>query len=75
MVGNTFRLKSDTMAILCEDDYRSVISIPAGGQLLLIGGDIERDRFMKIRYQGKVLIILSEDLRRGLGLESDTSTS
>lgn len=73
--GTTFELKSGTMAILCENDQRSVILIPAGGQVVLIEGDIERDRFIKIRYRDESLLILSEDLRRGIGLGSDPSRS
>jgi hypothetical protein len=48
-----------------------VILIPASGQVVLVVGDIERDRFINIRYQGKVLLVLSEDLRRGSRLGSD----
>jgi hypothetical protein len=64
-VGSIFKLKSPSRAILCENDHRSVILIPAGGQVVLVGGDIERDIFVKIRHEGKVLHILSEELRSG----------
>jgi hypothetical protein len=48
-----------------------VILIPASAQVVLVKGDIERDRFMKIRYAGEMLFMLAEDLRRGIGLVSD----
>jgi hypothetical protein len=48
MTGNTFKLKTDTMAILSEGDHRSVILIPATAQVILVGGDIKRDTFVKI---------------------------
>ena len=73
--GGTFELKRGTMAILCENDQRSVIFIPAGGQVVLIEGDIERDSLIKIQYRDERLLILSEDLRRGISLGSDPSRS
>jgi len=33
--------------------------------VVLVGGDIEEDAFVKIRYEGRVLLMFSEDLRRG----------
>jgi hypothetical protein len=73
MVGNTFKLTTGTMAIISEADHRSVILIPASAHVILVGGNIERDTFVKIRYQAKVLLMLSEDLRCNIGLASDRS--
>lgn len=73
--STTLELKNGTMAISTENDQRSVILIPEGGQVVLIEGDIERDRFIKIRYRDQRLLVLSEDLRRGIGLGSDISRS
>jgi hypothetical protein len=42
-----------------------VIPIPASAMVVLVAGDIEEDAFVKIRYEGKILDILSEDLRSG----------
>ena len=36
---------------------------------------MERDRFVQIRYQGNTLLMLSEDLRRGIGLVPNDSRS
>jgi hypothetical protein len=49
------------MAILSEGDHRRVILIPATAQVILVGGDIKRDTFVKIRYEARVLLMLSED--------------
>ena len=62
-MGNIFKFKSRTSAILCENDHRSVITIPASAMVVLVGGDIDEDMFVKIRYEGKVLHMLSEELR------------
>jgi len=74
-VESTLRLKNDSKAIFSEDNHWRVIVIPASAQVTLVDGDIEQDRFVKIRYQGKVVLILSEDLRRGIGLLSDQSST
>lgn len=64
---NTLTLKNDSKAIFSEVNQRRVVVIPASAQVTLVEGDIEHDSFVKIRYQGKVVLILSEDLRRGIG--------
>jgi hypothetical protein len=67
-VESTLKLKNDCKAIFSEDNQGRVIVIPASAMVTLVEGDLEQDRFVKIRYQGKVLLTLSEDLRRGIGL-------
>jgi hypothetical protein len=62
-VGRIFKLRRSSRAILCEDDQRRVITIPARAMVVLVGGDINEDIFVKIRFEGKVLQMLSEDLR------------
>ena len=62
-MGSIFKLKTRSRAILSENDQRNVIPIPASAMVTLIGGDIEEDAFVKIRYGGKVLMMLAEDLR------------
>jgi hypothetical protein len=42
-----------------------VIFIPPSAMVTLLGGDIDEDAFVKIRYEGKVLLMLSEELRSG----------
>jgi len=65
IVGQIFKLKKRCRAILSEEDYRIVIPIPAKAKVVLVGGDIDEDAFVKIRYGGRVLLMLAEDLRSG----------
>jgi len=65
IVRQTFKLKTRGRAIFSENDYRNVILIPPSATVTLVGGDIDEDVFVKIRYEGRVLLILSEDLRAG----------
>ena len=60
-----FKLKTRNTAILAENDKRSAIPIPARATVVLIVGDLDEDVFVKIRYEDKVLFMLSEDLRHG----------
>ena len=62
-MGKIFRLKTRSRAILSENDHGRVISIPASAIVTLIGGDIDEDAFVKIRYRGKTLLMFSEELR------------
>jgi len=62
-MGSIFKLKTRSRAILSENDQRNVIPIPASAMVTLVGGDIDEDAFVKIRYGGKVLMMLAEDLR------------
>jgi len=63
IVGNDFKLKTRGRAILSEEDYRIVISIPAGATIVLVGGNIDEGPLVKIRHRGRVLRMLAEDLR------------
>jgi len=69
-VESTFILRNDSKAIFSEHNQWRVVVIPASAQVTLVEGDLEQGRFVKLRYQGKVVLILSEDLRRGIGLAS-----
>ena len=60
-----FKLKNSSTAILAENDRRSAIPIPMRATVVLVGGNLDEDAFVKIRYQNKVLFMLSEDLRNG----------
>jgi hypothetical protein len=62
-VGRIFRLKTRSRAVLSENDQRSVIPIPANALVVIVGGDVDQDVFVTIRYEGKLLLMFSEDLR------------
>jgi hypothetical protein len=74
-VETTYKLKNDSKAVLQEGNRSSVVHIPASAQVVVVEGDMERDRFVQIRYQSNTLFMLSEDLRRGIGLMPNESGS
>ena len=63
VLGKIFKLRNQRRAIVSEREYRTVIPIPARATVVLVGGDIDKDAFVKIRYRGRVLLMHSEDLR------------
>jgi hypothetical protein len=60
-----FKLKTGSTAIFAENDQRSAIPIPVRATVVLLSGNIDEDAFVKIRYENKILFMLSEDLRNG----------
>ena len=61
--GKHLQVENSLWAVLSEEDYRIVISIPAGAIIVLVGGNIDQDPFVKMRHRGRVLLMLAEDLR------------
>ena len=74
-VESTYKLKNDSKAISPEGNRSTVVHIPASANVVILEGDMELDRFVQIRYQGNTLLMLSEDLRRGIGLVPNESGS
>jgi hypothetical protein len=62
-VGEIFKLRNRRRAILSEQDHRTAMPIPARATVVLVGGDIAEDPFVRIRYGDRVLLMHSEDLR------------
>jgi hypothetical protein len=73
MIAGTFKLTNGTMAI-SDKDRKSVVLIPAGARVVIVDGDIEGDKLLKIRYQEKVLLIRPADFRDALYLVAEHST-
>jgi hypothetical protein len=72
MIAGTFKLTNGTIAI-SEKDRKSVVLIPAGACVVVVDGDIEGDKLLKIRYKEKVLLIRPADFRDVLNLVAEPS--
>ena len=59
---------------ISEKDRKSVALIPAGARVVVVDGDIEGDKLLKIRYKEKVLLIRPADFRDALNLVAEPST-
>ena len=73
MIAGTFKLTNGTMAI-SEKNRKSAVLIPAGARVVVVDGDIEGDKLLKIRYQEKVLLVRPADFRAALDLVAAPST-
>jgi hypothetical protein len=73
MIAGTFKLTNGTMAI-SEKDRKSVVLIPAGACVVVVDGDIEQDKLLKVRYKEKVLLVRPADFRAALDLVAEPST-
>jgi hypothetical protein len=73
MIAGTFKLTNGTTAI-SEKDRKSAVLIPAGARVVIVDGDIEGDKLLKIRYQENVLLIRPADFRDALHLVAEHST-
>ena len=73
MIAGTFKLTNGTMAV-SEMDRKSVFLIPAGACVVVVDGDIERDKLLKVRYKEKVLLVRPADFRAALDLVAEPST-
>ena len=73
MIAGTFKLTNGTMAIP-EKGRKSVVLIPAGASVVVVDGDIEGDKPLRIRYHEKVLLIRPADFRDALDRVAEPST-
>ena len=63
MPERAFKLNTPTMAILSENDHRSVVTIPVNAVVTIVAGDLGGDTLLKIRYRNQVLEMFAVDLR------------
>ena len=60
-----FKMTGPANAVLHEGDQKRAVSIPASAMVVLLHGNISEDAVVKIRFGGKVLHMLSSELRKG----------
>jgi hypothetical protein len=72
MLGQMYRLKTPTLAILAEDGQSTPVSssaglslttIPVGAEVEVIGGPLNGNRLVDIRWEGKTVMVFTKDVR------------
>ncbi len=58
-----FKMTGPANAVQHEGDKKRAVSIPASAMVVLLDGNISEDPIVKIRFGGKVLHMLSSELR------------
>jgi shikimate kinase len=63
MIGQRFRLKSPTLAIMTQDGANIAIMIPKGAEVEVIDGPLNGNRLLDIRWECKTVMVFTNDIR------------
>jgi hypothetical protein len=72
MLGQMYRLKTPTLAILAEDGQDTPVSssgglslttIPVGAEVEVIGGPLNGNRLVDVRWEDKTVMVFTNDIR------------
>jgi tricorn protease-like protein len=71
MVGERFRMKNPTLAIMTQDGAKIPVMIPKGGEVEVFDGPLNGNRLVDVRWDGKTVMVFTNDVRdRGERLET-----
>jgi hypothetical protein len=63
MIGQRFRMKSPTLAIMTQDTAKIPIMIPKGAEVEVIDGPLNGNRLVDVRWDGKTVMVFTNDIR------------
>ena len=63
MIGQRFRLKSPTLAIMTQDGANIAIMIPKGAEVEVIDGPLNGNWLLDIRWECKTVMVFTNDIR------------
>lgn len=63
MVGQRYRMKTPTLAILVQDGERVPMTIPSGGIVRVLAWDHLDSDLLGVEWEGKVMLMLAAVLR------------
>jgi hypothetical protein len=63
MIGQRFRLKSPTLAIMTQDGANIAVMIPKGAEVEVIDGPLNGNRLVEIRWECKTVMVFTNDIR------------
>ena len=71
MVGERFRMKTPTLAIMAQDGAKIPVMIPKGAEVEVLDGPLNGNRLVDVRWEGKTVMVFTNDIRdRGERLET-----
>ena len=71
MVGQRFRMKTPTLAIMTQDGAKIPVMIPKGAEVEVLDGPLNGNRLVDVRWEGKTVMVFTNDIRdRGERLET-----
>lgn len=63
MLGERYRLKTPTLAIMANDGDRIAVTIPIHGEVEVVDGPMNGDRVVDVLWEGKTVMMFTTDLR------------
>jgi hypothetical protein len=72
MRGQLYRIKTPTLAIMAQDGQKTPVSssgglslktIPIGAEVEVIGGPLNGNRLVDVRWDGKTVMVFTNDIR------------
>jgi hypothetical protein len=71
MVGQRFRMKTPTLAIMPQDGAKIPVMIPKDGEVEILDGPLNGNRLVDVRWDGKTVMVFTNDVRdRGERLDT-----
>ena len=63
MIGQRFRMKIPTLAIMTQDGANIAVMIPKGAEVEVIDGPLNGNRLVDVRWDGKTVMVFTNDIR------------
>ncbi len=71
VIGQQFRMRTPTFAIMTQDGAKIPVIIPKGAEVQVIDGPLNGNRLVDVRWDGKTVMVFTNDIRdRGELLDS-----
>ena len=63
MIGQRFRMRTPTLAIMTQDGAKIPIIIPKGAEVEVIDGPLNGNRLVDVRWEDKTVMVFTNDVR------------
>jgi hypothetical protein len=63
MVGQRFRMKTPTLAIMAQDGAKIPVMIPKGAEVEILDGPLNGNRLVDVRWEDKTVMVFTNDVR------------
>jgi hypothetical protein len=71
MIGQRFRLKTPTLAIMAQDHSKVPVMIPKGAEVEVLDGPLNGNRLVDVSWEDKTVMVFTNDIRdRGERLDT-----
>jgi hypothetical protein len=63
MIGQQYRIKTPTLAILEQDGQKLPLTIPLHARIRLLDGPLDGNRLVDVEWEGKRVMMFTTDIR------------